>query len=1294
MRKVARLSLVIFILAIAAVLSGIVSFNAGFIRGPIETAVYEATGLPLSIGDRIVMRLGPRPGITSGGIVFGDSAGSPLLAVDSLHARVGLFALLRGDIHVHELNANGLLVDYCSSLPILGGDSNEDSAPTSVAVDAVELGRITIGCGPPSQPDPLRIDIAQATGSAPADAPIQLNATGSVSAIDFTLTASGGELAQLLAGADRFPVQASLTSASATAEISGHLRSLLTEPAMDARLAVHVGNMQSLSERFGLSLPAIGALHAEGRVRGDFDAVDLIEVSGSLGASQFAFDATVDVGGERAHIGLTAALQQLDLSPFVNDGAATEQPTQASESGDIELGTVIDMLGDIDADLLITASRILGAPVDLDAVEIKATITSGNVELHSMAANVLGGKVSVSGSFDNGSECPEINLIARGRDFDPATLNERLGGHVDAVNLDISSCGRTLFAHRDSLHAKVELLSGRLRLDDDPFPLNAKRLDLGVEPGGRIRARLIGELADEGIDATFTAGSLQALLNPGTWPIELEAHAAGSKLQLRGQAGVVAGQPALDATVEFEAPRIGTLHRWTAGAPDAELPLRMTTRLHFDESRFVANAIAVSFGQSDLSGDLAWNHAADPDTLAVTLHSSYLDLDEINTVFAEETEQTGRASAAVTLPPVDLDLTIDTVRANRLDLQELNISGRLRKGLIDDARVSVRVEDEVLLRGVLDLDLRPSPAKASLEVAAENVDIGLLMAKLEMADDLQLRADGLELLVNTEGGTLTQLLVNTQLEARILGFYWRISEDDPGPEEEAGRAFDLSLAQLSLTTAPNQPSTWTSSGQFDGVSVELWMETPSLIDRFGDTAELPLTLVAAADTDVVMLEARVDRSAEEHFAAHFLLSGEVLESENRSLEQLVSPLADYEISSDIVLTDDALELPDIQMQLGSSTAIGSLKVAKDGERQRVDITLHAPHLQTDDLLYWSRDAPAELIDDEASPGIGDASSGDEAKSNRGVLFVVRDFIAEFRENNDLDIGITVDELRAGTNLLGGGEIRLFVDEDNLILKPLSISLPGGGVNAEYTTSISNGRLDAGLRVNADAFVYGGLLRLADQKSDARGILYLDVDISANTEWSPGTVPFDLLFQNANGSFSFAAWPDNVEAGVLDLWGSNLVLALLTRPEDGEVSRLNCIATRFNFDNGVMKSRGPLLDSTDTIIRGRGTIDFAKKELDLLVGPQAKREKFFSASTPVKVTGTFDDFQIGVEPAGFIGTIIKWYTNLIYVPFKWLTGERFPPDGTATCFDVMDWELTPELHDYFLRRDFSASPPLP
>ena len=68
------------------------------------------------------------------------------------------------------------------------------------------------------------------------------------------------------------------------------------------------------------------------------------------------------------------------------------------------------------------------------------------------------------------------------------------------------------------------------------------------------------------------------------------------------------------------------------------------------------------------------------------------------------------------------------------------------------------------------------------------------------------------------------------------------------------------------------------------------------------------------------------------------------------------------------------------------------------------------------------------------------------------------------------------------------------------------------------------------------------------------------------------------------------------------------------------------------------------------------------------------EKFLSMSTPLAVTGPFDDFQVGIVPGGFVTTLFRWYYGLIYVPWKWITGERFPPDGIATCYNAMGWEL--------------------
>jgi hypothetical protein len=40
-------------------------------------------------------------------------------------------------------------------------------------------------------------------------------------------------------------------------------------------------------------------------------------------------------------------------------------------------------------------------------------------------------------------------------------------------------------------------------------------------------------------------------------------------------------------------------------------------------------------------------------------------------------------------------------------------------------------------------------------------------------------------------------------------------------------------------------------------------------------------------------------------------------------------------------------------------------------------------------------------------------------------------------------------------------------------------------------------------------------------------------------------------------------------------------------------------------------------------------------------------------------------------------MLRWYYNLIYVPFKWLTGERFPAHGIETCFNAMGWDLPDE-----------------
>lgn len=156
-------------------------------------------------------------------------------------------------------------------------------------------------------------------------------------------------------------------------------------------------------------------------------------------------------------------------------------------------------------------------------------------------------------------------------------------------------------------------------------------------------------------------------------------------------------------------------------------------------------------------------------------------------------------------------------------------------------------------------------------------------------------------------------------------------------------------------------------------------------------------------------------------------------------------------------------------------------------------------------------------------------------------------------------------------------------------------------------------------------------------------------------------------------------PEDISTGVLDVWAANLVRAPLTPKGLSQPKKLICMVANFAVQEGVMRSRYVMLDTTDAIIRGRGRIDLTEKSIDTIVAPQAQREKFLSVFTPVTITGPWSDMQIGVEPIRLVATLFRLYLGLIYVPYKWLTGERFPKHGLTTCFDATDWDL-PGIQD--------------
>ncbi|MDW5443866.1 AsmA family protein [Polaromonas sp. SM01] len=82
--------------------------------------------------------------------------------------------------------------------------------------------------------------------------------------------------------------------------------------------------------------------------------------------------------------------------------------------------------------------------------------------------------------------------------------------------------------------------------------------------------------------------------------------------------------------------------------------------------------------------------------------------------------------------------------------------------------------------------------------------------------------------------------------------------------------------------------------------------------------------------------------------------------------------------------------------------------------------------------------------------------------------------------------------------------------------------------------------------------------------------------------------------------------------------------------------LRCAAAAFDVKQGLMSSRAILLDTSDTVINGKGQISLAHETLDLVLYPQPKDHSILSLRSPLKITGTFAAPSVFPDKAALAG----------------------------------------------------------
>ena len=184
-----------------------------------------------------------------------------------------------------------------------------------------------------------------------------------------------------------------------------------------------------------------------------------------------------------------------------------------------------------------------------------------------------------------------------------------------------------------------------------------------------------------------------------------------------------------------------------------------------------------------------------------------------------------------------------------------------------------------------------------------------------------------------------------------------------------------------------------------------------------------------------------------------------------------------------------------------------------------------------------------------------------------------------------------------------------------------------------------------------------------------GKLSLDIDLTSTLANKK-----DLL-KNGTGYFDFAVWPENIDAGVFDLWAVNVLNSIVSETNKDTASKVNCAGASFSLKQGVMEQKVLFVDTSKMQIEGIADIDFKRRKVKLYVEPKAKKPEFFSLATPVKVKGDFDDFYIGVNPASLASSVVQFVVSPVLVPFHRLFSTDAPVDGEVAC--ELAWQLRNE-----------------
>jgi len=429
-----------------------------------------------------------------------------------------------------------------------------------------------------------------------------------------------------------------------------------------------------------------------------------------------------------------------------------------------------------------------------------------------------------------------------------------------------------------------------------------------------------------------------------------------------------------------------------------------------------------------------------------------------------------------------------------------------------------------------------------------------------------------------------------------------------------GQAYELVLDRLEMSAkGPTQPIDLSLKGAYNKapIALEGTLGAPTALNE----GPFPVELKAEAGGASVVISGVIAKPLlGQGVDLKVSAKGKSLAEAGAVAGAELPPLGPYDVAARVKTDGDPVSLTELAAKIGGSDLAGQLTLTLGGARPAVAGALSSQLLD-----------PADF----APPGGGAAAQDGSAPSPESP-YVIPDvpLPLDGLKAVDADLKLTVATLRLQDKLaLQDLDLTLKLAGGRLKVAPLATRFSGGSIQASVDLDAAKKTPSLAAVMKGEGIDYGKLLKDMAIEQGVEGTLKFDIDVKG-----AGATPHAIA-AGLNGKTEIVGGEGKISNQLLKVMGAGLSDVLSPLMGGDNTTKLNCVVSRFNVENGLATSVAMIFDTQAFTVTGAGTVDLKTEKLKLQMDTASREPSIASLAVPFNIGGTLKSPSVTPDPVG-------------------------------------------------------------